>query len=223
MAVTSIVSPTGVIAAGKHGLGVLTMGGVSDDLLERYHGNWGICEEVAAEHGNTVSRDNWRVAMMIHCAESKKQAEADMAFGLDDWGCYATEVLPQSPIPVGTKDPLAHLRDNKLAVFGTPDDVIADIERVSEGVGGFGTVLVFATNWANWEATKRSYELISRYVMPHFAGSLQGRRDSYDWSNAHHTEFTKSFGQATEASKKAWEKRKSGPGAAKASKNKAAE
>ena len=209
MAVTSIISPTGVIAAGKHGLGVLTMGGVSDNLLERYHANWGICEQVAAEHGNRVDRANWRVAMMIHCAESKKQAEADLAFGLDAWARYATEVLPQSPIPVGTKDPLAHLRDNKLAVFGTPDDVIADIERVSEGVGGFGTVLVFATNWADWAATKRSYELISRYVMPHFTRSRQGRIDSYDWSAEHHDEFAASYGNATQASREAWEKKKS--------------
>jgi limonene 1,2-monooxygenase len=214
MAVTSIVSPTGVIAAGKYRLGVLTMGGVSDARLERYLANWEICQQVAAEHGNDVPRESWRVAMMIHCAESRAAAEADLAFGLDAWARYAMDVLPVSPIPPGTADPLAHLRDNRLAVFGTPDDVIADIERVSDGVGGFGTVLVFANNWADWAATKRSYELISRYVMPHFTANRAGRRESYAWAEARHSEFTAANDQASDASRADWEKRKSASGKA---------
>ena len=34
--------------------------------------------------------------------------------------------------------------------------------------GGFGGILLLAHNWADWEATKRSYELMARYVHPHF-------------------------------------------------------
>jgi limonene 1,2-monooxygenase len=36
--------------------------------------------------------------------------------------------------------------------------------------GGFGAYLTLAHNWANFEATKKSYELIAREVFPHFQG-----------------------------------------------------
>ena len=50
-----------------------------------------------------------------------------------------------------------------------------------EGSGGFGSLMQLAHNWADWEATKRNYELISRYVMPHFQGSNRHRDTSYTY------------------------------------------
>ena len=45
------------------------------------------------------------------------------------------------------------------------------IERLwGQSAGGFGAYLLLAHNWANFEATKRSYGLIARDVMPHFQG-----------------------------------------------------
>src|SRR5262249_1563828 len=50
-----------------------------------------------------------------------------------------------------------------------PDDCIRHFERLWLGSnGGFGAVLLLAHNWADWEATKKSYELMARYVHPHF-------------------------------------------------------
>ena len=53
-----------------------------------------------------------------------------------------------------------------FAVIGTPDDCIAQIERLQEQSGGFGCFLQIHVPWADWAETKRSYELIARYVMP---------------------------------------------------------
>jgi hypothetical protein len=39
--------------------------------------------------------------------------------------------------------------------------------------GGFGAYLLLAHNWANPQATLRSYELIAREVMPQFQGHAQ--------------------------------------------------
>ena len=39
-------------------------------------------------------------------------------------------------------------------------------------------------NWADFEATKRSYELYQRYVMPHFSGDNRPRIESFDWCSA---------------------------------------
>ena len=63
------------------------------------------------------------------------------------------------------------------AVIGTPDDAIARIERLYEKQGEFGAVLLGAHNWADWEETKRSYELYARYVIPHFEGDNEPRQD----------------------------------------------
>jgi limonene 1,2-monooxygenase len=206
MAVTSVASPAGVIAAGKYGLSVLTMGGVAEERMERVVEIWDICQQTAAEHGNEVTRESWRINMVIHCAETREQALKNIEFGFGDWARYARDVLPMSPIKYATGDPMKYLIEKKMAVFGTPDDVIEYIEAISDRLGGFGTVLIFASNWADWAATKRSYELISRYVVPHFKGRLDGRRASYAWAEAHHAAFTEANDKASDASRAAWEK-----------------
>ncbi|HEX9524265.1 MAG TPA: LLM class flavin-dependent oxidoreductase [Reyranella sp.] len=44
-----------------------------------------------------------------------------------------------------------------------------------------GAVLLLAHNWADWPATQRSYELMARYVHPHFQRqSNMPRQQSYD-------------------------------------------
>ena len=52
------------------------------------------------------------------------------------------------------------------------------------------TMLHQAHNWADWEATKRSYELYSRYVMPRFSGDNAPRIASFDWCSEHRDELT---------------------------------
>ncbi len=59
-----------------------------------------------------------------------------------------------------------------FGVIGTPDDAIAQIERlIEQSNGGFGTFLNMAHEWADTAATRTSYELMARYVFPHFQGS----------------------------------------------------
>jgi limonene 1,2-monooxygenase len=54
------------------------------------------------------------------------------------------------------------------------------IEKLQAKQGEFGVMLLQANNWAEWEQTKKSYELYARFVMPHFAGANRNRVDSYD-------------------------------------------
>jgi limonene 1,2-monooxygenase len=82
-----------------------------------------------------------------------------------------------------------------VAVVGTPDDLIAQIARLEEQSGGFGTYLSIGHDWANREATRRSYELIARCVMPRFqdAGAFTTR--SMEWVQANRMPF---LGAATQ-------------------------
>ena len=68
------------------------------------------------------------------------------------------------------------------------------------GSGGFGVLCELAQNWADWEATKRHYELMARFVHPHFQQSRELLQGSYDYATRHHVDFT---GKAAAAIQKA--------------------
>jgi limonene 1,2-monooxygenase len=53
--------------------------------------------------------------------------------------------------------------------------------------------------WADFEATKRSYELYSRYVMPHFNKLNQSRAASYQWCGDNRDEFSAKRNAAAKA------------------------
>jgi limonene 1,2-monooxygenase len=182
MAVTTIRSPAGAMAAGKHGLGLLSLGGASDLAVAAYAKNWQICAETARQHGKTVDRRNFRVAIQMHIAPTREQAREDVRFGLAGWARYAHDVLPARPIPPEVTDPVQFLIDNGGAVIGTPDDAVRLIERAQKGSGGFGVVMFMAHDWADWPATMRSYELFARYAMPRLNATLGSRQESYDLS-----------------------------------------
>jgi limonene 1,2-monooxygenase len=187
MAVASARSPTGALSAGRHGIGMLSIGGTSDDALKAHASNWGVYEEAARAHGKTADRRKWRIVTFAHVAETREQARADMKFGLDDFKRYFAEVATFPIVPADiTGDPADYLISSGLACIGTPDDCIRHFERLWRGSnGGFGGVLLLAHNWASFEATKKSYELMARYVHPHFQRNFNALRQwSYDDAKA---------------------------------------
>ena len=185
MAVASARSPVGARTAGKYGLGMLSIGSTTDSGLAAHASNWKTCEDISAENGHRADRSRWRVVSMMHVAETREQAERDVEFGLERWLKYFREITTFPIVPDGVDDHLGYMRENGIAAIGTPDDAINAIERLWEGSdGGFGCYMLFAHNWADWAQTRRSYELIARYVMPHFQSRFAARSDSYDVSAA---------------------------------------
>ncbi len=187
MAVASSRSPTGALAAGKHGIGMLSIGGTSDEALKAHASNWGVYEEAARANGKTPDRRKWRIVTFAHVAETREQARQDVKFGLEDFRRYFSEVATFPIIPPDvTGDPAEWLVSSGLAAIGTPEDCIRHFERLWKGSnGGFGGVLLLAHNWADWPATKKSYELMARYVHPHFQrGANELRQWSYDDATA---------------------------------------
>ncbi|MGE0715872.1 MAG: LLM class flavin-dependent oxidoreductase [Alphaproteobacteria bacterium] len=188
MAVACARSPVGAVASGRHGIGMLSIGGTSDDALKAHANNWSIYTAHATQAGKVADRSKWRIVTFAHVAPTREQARRDVEFGLADYCKYFTDVATFPIIPPGIDDPLEYLTTEGIACIGTPDDCIRHFERLWLGSsGGFGAVLLLAHNWADWAATQRSYELMARYVHPHFqrqANSL--RRHSYDTAAASH-------------------------------------
>ena len=65
----------------------------------------------------------------VHVAETREQARADVRFGLEKWIYYFREVA-NLPLAVDGKDPIDTMIKSGLAVIGTPDDCVAQIERL---------------------------------------------------------------------------------------------
>lgn len=70
------------------------------------------------------------------------------------------------------------------AIVGTPDEAVARIKEVWEASGGgFGGLLVLAHEWASTEKTRRSYELMARYVAPQFQDWVEPVQFSQRWTS----------------------------------------
>jgi limonene 1,2-monooxygenase len=189
MAVASQVSPTGARAAGKHGLGLLSIGATTAGGFNALASNWAICEEMARANGISVSRDKWRLVGPIHVAATREQAREDVRFGLEKWLFYFREVAALALAPAAGGDPIDAIIASGMAAIGTPDDCIAQLERLAQQSGGFGCFLLLAHNWANWEATRNSYDMIARYVMPHFQGSNLNRVQSLEHARVNYADL----------------------------------
>jgi limonene 1,2-monooxygenase len=189
MAVASQVSPTGAKAAGKFGLGLLSIGATSSGAFNQLAANWAIAEDTAREHGKTMDRSNWRLVGPVHVAETREKARANVRFGLARWVDYMSKV---ASLPLGTPpgvDPVDYMIDTGFAVIGTPDDYVAQIERLTAQSGGFGCFLHLDHHWADWAETKRSYELIARFAIPRINKLTALRQSSEDWLRENNVMF----------------------------------
>ena len=186
IAVTSIGTPAGVALAGKYGASVLTMTVPRDPAAgpANLKELWGIAEESAAEHGQTMNRDDWRLTIPVHLAEDRQQALDEARLG---GGRFFREYSGGNFLrKVGFDGPLEsivdYMADNGWWIVGTPDDCIEGIRKLGEQSGGFGGFLVQAIDWAPREKILHSFELLARYVMPHFQGSVVSTAASSRWT-----------------------------------------
>jgi limonene 1,2-monooxygenase len=197
MATASSISPSGMQLAGKHGTGVLSIASHSTEGILALPTQWGFAEEAAAQHGKVVDRREWRVLMAWHLAETREQARAEAVHGLHRWHNEYNVWTLGRPGAEHVDDAWELLDQTTeagasgagAAVVGTPDDLVSAIRRLQEITGGFGVVLGFAHDWANQEATRRSWDLVARYVVPEVNGLTAGLRESQQYLHEHQGEL----------------------------------
>jgi len=201
IAVASTITPFGMIAAGTHGVGVLSIGAGLPGGPEALASQWKIAEDAAAKHGKTMDRKNWRVVVNAHIAEDDEQALAEVKKGERiETVTYFEDTLGRPP--GRADDPLREGVAMGTTLVGSPETVIKGINRLlGYSQGGFGGILFRAHEWANREQTLRSFELFARYVMPHFQGSLDQVVASNTWARENRKQV---FGPTVEAVKRAF-------------------
>ncbi|MDH4145173.1 MAG: LLM class flavin-dependent oxidoreductase [Acidimicrobiia bacterium] len=186
--VASAVTPSGGRLAGRYDLGMLCVAAGVQAGFDALGVNWEVACEIASEQGREMDRSRLRCVVGMHLAETREQAIADIRFGAEEYVDYLNNNQPRFHVPPGA-DTVDWIVEHQIAVVGTPEDAIARIEALQEKQGEFGCMLILATNWADWAATKRSYELYARYVMPHFDQANTPRTESYHWVSAHQDEI----------------------------------
>jgi len=191
IAVAAMVSPSGPQLAARYGASLLSISATTVEGFTALGSHWDVMEERAAALGTRVDRSKWRLVGPMHIAPTLEQARRDVEFGLQHWLHYFTRVaaLPLQIPDLGLDDIdmiMELMNGSGLSVIGTPDMAIEAIRRLEKQSGGFGTYLFMGHEWADREATLKSYELFARHVAPAFQGQIDSLLDSRDRVQAGH-------------------------------------
>src|SRR6266508_6993994 len=156
---------------------------------------------------------NALLVLPVHLAETRAEALNDLCMGAGRFNReYLGETLGQ---PLEFDGPVEQVLEHLVAtgewIVGTPDDCIETIKRLDERSGGFGGFLVgFTQDLAPRDKVLRSYELMARYVMPHFQGSLAGLHVSNQWARTRSDHTRESMSEAVDRPRRAYQERRGG-------------
>ncbi|MGI5129937.1 LLM class flavin-dependent oxidoreductase [Pseudonocardia sp. CA-107938] len=179
ISVAAVASPTGPRMAGQHGIGLLSIGAtLTQDGFDALAHHWNVVEERAAHYGQPApDRAGWRLVGLMHIAETREQAYRDVEYGIEHWFHYFQKVAAFPQMAVGdssdVKGMIDFINEAGIGAIGTVEDAQAQVQKLADQSGGFGAFLLLGHEWANPQATKRSYELIAQRVFPEFQGQAQ--------------------------------------------------
>jgi limonene 1,2-monooxygenase len=182
VAVASSVTPSGGKLAGKHGFGMLCVAATQEGGYDALGINWKVANDVAAENGRKMDAEKLRLVGPVHIAETRAEAYKNVEFGMRKWQDYFGGISAVAGRQGTETQTIEEMAKSGQIVVGTPDDAIAQIRRLQAKQGEFGVFLQLAHNWANFDATKKSYELWQRHVTPVINGANTKREEAFNWA-----------------------------------------
>jgi limonene 1,2-monooxygenase len=189
LAIASAVTPYGGKLAGRYDLGMLCVMAGSPNGYDALEYNWQLANAEAAARSRVMDLANYRIMAPFHIAETRERAIENCRAGFEKWQLYSYSVNPEGGAAIGLPS-LEEINEGGRGAIGTPDDALRVLENYWTKTGGFGCILMLAHDWADWEATKRSYELFARYVLPRFEERSLWRSQSMDWMRANRDAFS---------------------------------
>src|SRR5262245_3998172 len=184
LAIASSGNAVSLELAGKYGMLFLAPAGKNVRNNQTKAEQWNKVEAHAAKHGTKTSRDNWRIATCVYLAESREEAWRDVEASIGRDMKYFAAIGLKGPYEAYPGQPLSEITprsgaDRRDWIIGTPEDAIAQIERMQRETGGFGGLMLTTHEWVGTEKMRHSYELFARYVMPYFRGHTAGYKDEW--------------------------------------------
>lgn len=174
IAIAAVASPSGPKIAGKHGIGLLSIGATQAAGFDSLGMHWDVMEERAKKFGTMVDRNKWRLVGLMHIAETREQAYRDVEYGIEWYFNYLRHTAAFPQFAVGgdnVREMIDFVNESGVGSIGTVDDAELQIERLlKQSNGGFGCFMLLHHEMANPVATHRSYELLSQHVLPKFQG-----------------------------------------------------
>src|SRR3569832_821893 len=182
IAVASSVTPSGGKLAGRHGCGMLCVAATQMGGYDALAINWDVANKTAAENGRAMDPQKLRLVGPVHIAETREKAFENIKFGFHKWQDFFAGIAAVAGRQAMEAQSIDDLIKQGVIVVGTPDDATAQIQRLQQKQGEFGCFLQLAHNWADFEATKKSYEMWQRYVTPVINKSTEARAIAFDWA-----------------------------------------
>ena len=137
VAVAASISPTGARAAGKHGIGLMSIAATTRQGFDAIGSHWKTWNEVAAQHGNAADRVEV-AARRPDAYRGDEGASRARTWNTASCRSRSTSRTCSRPVPTRGDTPeeiIANVDEDGFAVIGTPDDAIAKIESFVERVG----------------------------------------------------------------------------------------
>lgn len=189
IAVASSVTPSGGKLAGRHGFGMLCVAATQMGGYDALAVNWKVANDTAAENGRAMDPQALRLVGPVHIAETREKAFENIKFGFAKWQDYFAGISAVAGRQAMEAQGIDDLIKQGVIVVGTPDDAVAQIQRLQAKQGEFGCFLQLAHNWADFEATKKSYEMWMRYVQPVITGANVARDEAFRWARDNKERF----------------------------------
>ena len=140
---------------------------------------WDWFEESAHRHGREADRGDWRVMLYFHIADTREEALSEIRYGLKSFSGLG--LIGATKQELDDPDLVDKLIERGRILVGTPDDAIETIEHLLEVSGGFGGFVAALYGLASPQNVLKSYDLMGRYVMPHFQGHFETVRQNREW------------------------------------------
>lgn len=189
IAVASSVTPSGGKLAGKHGFGMLCVAATQEGGYDALGINWKVANDTAAANGRKMDPEKLRLVGPVHIAETKQEAMENIKFGYAKWQDYFSGISAVAGRENMREQTVEDAIKAGAIVVGTPDDAIAQVKRLQAKQGEFGAFLQLAHNWANFENTKKSYDLWMRHVQPVVNNANSARVDAFNWARDNKERF----------------------------------
>jgi len=188
LAAVSVRSPSGPRIAGQYGMSLLSLAATETGGFKFLADTWELTEKRAAEFGRQVDRDAWRVVAPIYVAPTMEQALRETEWGYDGFlrfvtaGTFIPNEGPDIEVVLANSthaERVHGLNETQFTAVGTTDMAIAQIERLQEQSGGFGTLMIQLFEFADRQRTFDSLELFAHEVMPHFKHNAIRQQQSW--------------------------------------------
>ncbi len=162
--------------AGERGWIPMSINFVTPRVLRSH---WDSIASGAARTGRVPDREEWRVCRAIHVADTDEQARREALEGAiaRDYRDYFLPLLSLNRGLSGLKMDesmtdsevtIDYLCD-KVWLVGSPSTVARKIRDLYSAVGGFGTILIGASDWPDSSVWDHAMQLFANEVMPQVA------------------------------------------------------